>query len=112
LAKLPNADKAIIEAGKLKDYILSPVHPVGRFKAAFFRKLGYSFANWEVLEQHLRDLILTEDFTKTEEIHYGKKFIIEGQLECPSGEKVKVVTVWVILEGDNIPRFVTVYPGG
>jgi len=25
---------------------------------------------------------------------------------------VKVVTVWVILEGDNIPRFVTVYPGG
>jgi len=51
-----------------------------------------------VLEQHLRDLILTEDFTKTEEMHYGKKFIIKGQLECPSGEKVKVVTVWVILE--------------
>jgi len=45
-------------------------------------------------------------------VRYGKKFIIEGQLECPSGEKVKVVTVWVILEGDNIPRFVTVYPGG
>jgi hypothetical protein len=45
-------------------------------------------------------------------MRYGKKFIVEGQLERPSGEKVKVVTVWVILEGDNIPRFVTVYPGG
>lgn len=112
MARLPNAEKAIIEAGKLKDYILSPVHPVGRFKATFFQKLGYSIANWEVLDQHLRDLILTEDLAKIEEMHYGKKFIIEGQLECPSGKKVKVITVWVILKDENIPRFVTVYPGG
>ena len=111
MAKLPNADKAIIEAGKLKDYILSPVHPVGRFKAAFFQKMGYSIANWEVLEQNLRDHILTEDVTNTEETPYGEKFTIKGWLECPKDEKVKVVTVWVILEGDNIPRFVTVYPG-
>ena len=112
MARLPNTEKAIIEAGKLKDYILSPVHPVGRFKAAFFQKLGYSIADWKLLERHLRDLILREDLAKTEEMYYGNKFIIEGHLECPSGEKVKVVTVWVILKGENIPRFVTVYPGG
>jgi hypothetical protein len=111
LARLPNAEKAVIDSGKLKDYILSPVHPVGRFKAAFFQKFGYSIANWEVLEQHLRDLILAEDVIKTEESPYGKKFIVQGQLKCSTGEKVKVVTVWVILKVESIPRFVTVYPG-
>ncbi len=47
MARLPNAEKAIIEPGKLQDYILSSAHPVGRFKAAFFQKLGYSVRNWE-----------------------------------------------------------------
>ena len=109
---LPNAEKAIIEENKLRDYILSPTHPVGRFKAAFFQKLGYSLSNWEALEHQLRKVVLSEEISKVEEIRYGTKFIIEGQLECPSGEEVKVITVWVILKGENIPRFVTVYPGG
>jgi hypothetical protein len=112
LTKLPNADKAIIEARKLRGYILSPTHPIGRFKAAFFQRLGYSTANWEALEQHLRELVLTEEVAEIEDMRYGKKFVIEGLLKCPSGETVKVVTVWVILKDEDIPRFVTVYPGG
>ena len=40
--KLPNASGAIIEPAKLRDYLLSPAHPVGRFKAPFFVALGYS----------------------------------------------------------------------
>ena len=37
MMKLPNADKAIISSEKLRDYILSPIHPIGRFKAAFLK---------------------------------------------------------------------------
>lgn len=44
--KLPERDRAIIDAEKLRDYLLSPSHPVGRFKAAFFASLGYTQANW------------------------------------------------------------------
>ena len=40
--KLPNASRATIDAAKLRDYLLSPAHPVGRFKAPFFAALGYS----------------------------------------------------------------------
>jgi len=112
LAKLPNAEKAIIDSAKLQDYVLSFAHPIGRFKAAYFQKLGYSAARWEVLERHLRKLVTAEEVSKIEEIRYGRKFIIEGPLECPSGETVKVITVWVILKNEDIPRFVTVYPGG
>jgi hypothetical protein len=107
LARLPNAEQAIIEAGKLQDYILSSVHPVGRFKAAFFQRLGYSIGNWEIFEQRLRELVLSEDVTKVEDTRYGQKFIVEGLLDSLTGEKVQIVTVWVILKGEKIPRFIT-----
>lgn len=48
--KLPNATQAIIDEAKLHDYLLSPAHPVGRFKSAFFRSLGYTQDNRITLE--------------------------------------------------------------
>ena len=112
MTRLPNAEKAVIDSEKLQGYILSFAHPVGRFKAAFFRRLCYSTENWEVFEQHLRDLILSQDVTRIEESRYGQKFIVEGIMVSPAGTKVQIVTVWVILKGESIPRFITVYPGG
>jgi hypothetical protein len=112
LKRLPNADKAIIEDSKLTEYILSPVHPIGRFKAAFFRGLGYTIANREAFKKQLQKLALSENISSTEKIHYGTKFIIEGEIESSTGKSVKVVTIWVILKDEDIPRFVTVYPGG
>ena len=52
---LVNADHAVVDPAKVRDYLLSTVHPVGRFKAALFVGLGYSADQWEVL----RDDILT-----------------------------------------------------
>ena len=39
--KLPNADAATVDDAKVRDYLLSPEHPVGRFKARVFRSAGY-----------------------------------------------------------------------
>ncbi len=52
--RLPNAEKAVIDAEKLRDYLLSPSHPVGRFKAVFFASLGYNQGNWQQFETDLR----------------------------------------------------------
>ena len=112
MAKLPNLERAIINPEKLYGYILSTNHPVGRFKAAFFQKLGYSNENWREFEQSLRNLIFSQEAIEVEESRYGKKYIVEGPFESPSGEIVKIVTVWVILKGKNIPRVITAYPGG
>jgi hypothetical protein len=38
---LPNADRAVVDPAKLRDYLLAAGHPVGRFKARFFVSLGY-----------------------------------------------------------------------
>lgn len=112
MARLPNAEKAIIEAEKLRGYILSSTHPVGRFKAAFFRRLGYSSENCEAFEQSLRDLITTQDAREVQETQYGRKFVVEGTFAGSTGDKVQIVTVWIILKGESVPVFITAYPGG
>jgi len=112
LLRLPNAEKAIIEKEKLTGYILSSTHPVGRFKASIFSKLGYTAGNWEKFEQSLREFILTNDALEVEESQYGKKFVVDSLLGGPSGDSMRIVTVWVILRDESNPRFVTAYPGG
>jgi len=37
---LPNADRAVIDPAKIRDYLLAAAHPVGRFKARFFVSLA------------------------------------------------------------------------
>jgi hypothetical protein len=53
---LPNADRAVVEDAKVRDYLLSATHPVGRFKAVFFVALGFSADRWELLRDTLLDL--------------------------------------------------------
>jgi hypothetical protein len=43
--RLPGGERVIIDPEKLREYVLSRVHPVGRFKAAFFAALGYEIDN-------------------------------------------------------------------
>jgi hypothetical protein len=112
LAKIPNAEKAIIDPEKLHGYLLSATHPIGQYKAAFFEKLGYTTENWEAFEQRLRDLITSYDAREGEQTQYGKKYVVRGPFIAPTGDRVQIVTVWIILEGESVPVFLTAYPGG
>ena len=40
--KVPNNDRASIPIEKIRDYLLSTSHPIGRTKAVFFNKIGYN----------------------------------------------------------------------
>jgi hypothetical protein len=108
--KLPNIDKAVISSDKLRDYLLSRSHPIGRFKAAFFNKLGFSADNWEIMEEALRS-VLEGDAQEKDVTEYGNKYEIRRVITGPSGLSVEIVTVWIILKGENHPRFITAYPG-
>ena len=46
---MPNCSKAVLAPEKLRDYLLSPLHPIGRYKALFFRTLGYDQTSWQQL---------------------------------------------------------------
>jgi hypothetical protein len=109
---LPNADRAEIEPAKIRDYLLSATHPIGRFKARFFRALGFSPDRWEQLEAALRAQHLTQDAEPAASAVAGQKFTIRAILNGPAGQSAIVVSVWFIAAGETVPRFVTAYPGG
>lgn len=109
MAKLPNADKAVIKTEKLLKYLLSAEHTNGKFKAAFFNKFGYTTSNWETFEKDIRKLIQTQDVFESKETEFGEKYIIKGLIKSPSGETIQVLTVWFILKGKDIPQLVTAY---
>ncbi len=91
--KLPRADRAVLDPEKVRDYLLSTSHPVGRFKARFFFNLGYTSSEWEKLEFDLRNLAITEDAVLGQESPYGQKYEVHGSLKGPSGKMVEIVTV-------------------
>ena len=109
--KFPGGDRAVVEPAKLRDYMLSREHPVGRFKAAFFEALGYTQADWRRFERDLRALCRSCDAVEGQASPFGRKFEVRGTLTGPAGRHGDVVTVWVVLVGDDVPRFVTAFPG-
>jgi hypothetical protein len=109
---LPHADRAEIAAEKLRDYLLSSEHPLGRFKARFFSTLGFSAEHWQALESAFRNHHLTRDAESASSSVYGQKFTIRAILTGPSGRSAPVISVWFIRANETVPRFVTAYPGG
>ena len=107
---LPNADRAEIDPAKLRDYVLSGTHPVGRFKARFFRALGFTANGWRQLDTALRTDHVTQPTEPAGTNARGQKFAIRTILKGPAAEAV-VVSVWFVPHGSSVPRFVTAYPG-
>jgi hypothetical protein len=107
--KLPNLDQATVSPEKLRGYLLSSQHATGRFKARFFRGLGYSEENWESLsEEFLR--IAREGEAEQMPSPFGEKYRILGLVEGPNGRSASLVTIWIVNRGESEPRFVTAYP--
>lgn len=109
--RLPAPDLAIVSASKIRDYLLSDSHPVGRFKCAFFVALGYSAARWEELASDLQRHALDNEATATEFTPYGQKYEVRGTVTGPTSRSAIVVVVWIVHHGEDFPRFVTAFPG-
>lgn len=108
--KLPNIDHAFIEDAKIRDYLLSGAHPVGRFKAAFFISLGYTQNEWTRLRDDFLALARKGEALPGGESGFGRKFEVSGMLTGPSGRSVEVLTIWIVGADGVAPRFVTAYP--
>jgi hypothetical protein len=109
--KLPAADRVVIEPAKVRDYLLSREHPVGRFKAVFFESLGYSAEAWQQLEADLRTLAAAGEASLGDRTKYGQKYEVHGTVSGPSGRSARAVTAWIVRWGEDAPRFVTAFRG-
>ena len=109
---LPSAEQAIVEPGKVRDYLLSPEHPVGRGKARFFTALGFRRAEWPALQSALRQLAREGTASVGEATAFGQKYRVRGTIQGPTGRTALVESAWIVLAGETAPRFITAFPGG
>jgi len=111
--KLPNGDRAVVDIAKLVDYSLNPNHPEGKHKArAFEEKLGIGQDDAEFLRQAIQEAISKSDAVEQKPTPYGRRFVVDFQLERGQGViwyKAVVRTAWIIRNDENFPRLTTCF---
>ncbi len=108
---LPYAQLAIVDPSKVRDYLLSASHPVGRFKAAVFTRLGYRQDEWTVLQADLLALARHGTALLGRSSIHGVKYEVSDTLIGPNGRAAVVTTVWLLKHGESTPRLITAFPG-
>ncbi|MGE0685084.1 MAG: DUF6883 domain-containing protein [Candidatus Binatia bacterium] len=108
--KLPNAHLAIVEQGKICDYLLNSDHRFGASKARFFSEFGFRVEAWKVLADALLEQGQQHEVSKVKETGFGPRYEVDGEMQAPDGRRPRVRTVWQIDEGQIVPRLITVYP--
>lgn len=107
---MPHGDEAVVPLPKLTEYLLSDQHPVGGFKAALFRRLGFDQARVRLLEEALLGIARDEEVVEVTTTQHGTKYIVDGEPKVPFGVSVVIRTVWIVEPNQRRPRFVTAYP--
>ena len=102
---------AHIEPAKVRDYLLSVIHPVGRFKAVVFGSLGYRAEEWERLRDDLLALARTTESVAGESSAFGQKYKVSGSLKGPNGREGLFTCVWLAPADNGPARFITAFPG-
>ncbi len=110
--KLPNAERATVDLGKIADYLLNPAHPDNGGKARFFGDIGFSRTDSTALSDALRALAVNGDVVSHTDSRHGRTFVVDGAIQAPRGRNPIVRTVWIVDAGQDVPRLVTAYPGG
>jgi hypothetical protein len=107
--RLPNADEAIVEITKLRDYCLSPTHPRGRHKARVFAAaLGLTADDAETLRDAILLAVQTTDATEAEQDAFGQRYVVDFRMQGPR-INVIVRSTWIVRTGEQNPRLTSCY---
>lgn len=106
---IPNAERAIANEQKVRNYLLNLEHPDGGSKAIWFHSLGYARDAWQLLANDLLAIARDCDEFDTEMTRFGVKYTVVGLIGRPDHRPGSTLAVW-IAEDNDPPRLVTAYP--
>jgi hypothetical protein len=107
--KLPNADRAVVDIRKLRDYCLDPNSPKGRNKARVFKAvLGLTRADADFLRRQLLVAARASDCQPGEADDYGQRYTVDFPLEIAARRR-QVRSGWIVRHNENFPRWTTCY---
>ena len=106
---VPNAERAIIDIRKLRDYCLNPLHDEGKHKARLFAAIGLTANEAEELQTILLQVVKTSEASLGRRDSYGQRYIIDFPLSW-RGKETVIRSGWIIEHGIETPRLTTCYP--
>ncbi|MBI1831407.1 MAG: hypothetical protein HY040_17505 [Planctomycetes bacterium] len=107
--KLPNGDKAFLDARKVADYCLNPDHEDGKHKARLFQELlGFGPDDAPLLLDALKHAASTQEAVPGKGAKYGQRYVVDFELHGPSGSAT-IRSAWIIRVGESNPRLETCY---
>lgn len=106
---IPNADRAVVDIRKLRDYCLNPLHDEGKHKARLFSAVGITTDDAEELRDILLQVVRTYEAQLGRRDAYGQRYIMDFPLERLS-KRIMIRSGWIIEHGLDTPRLTTCYP--
>ncbi len=110
MPRLPNAHQAVVAEAKIARYLLDHDHPDGAPKARFLERFGFSPSRPADLREALLAHVATYDVDVERSTEFGMMYEIVGPLPSPDNRNPTIRTVWIIDDGSEPPRFVTLVP--
>ncbi len=107
--RLPQCDQLNVEVDKVRAYLLNREHAEGGSKAKFFINRGFAPDEPAVMIEALLTHGQNQPVVETNDTKFGKKFVVQCQIETPDGRNPCIVSVWIV-EGEAPPRLVTARP--
>lgn len=107
--QLPNAEQAVADIRKLRDYCLNLASPRGRTKARVFESvLGLTRTDAQELRQQLLRAAAEQECELGEEDEFGQRYTLDFVMETKAG-KAWVRSGWIVRTDEDFPRLTTCY---
>jgi hypothetical protein len=107
---IPNAENAVVDIRKLRDYCLSLEHDDGKHKARLFGSmLGMTAAHAEELRQILLEVVKTNEARSGRQDEFGQRYTLDFTIEWQN-RSATLRSGWIIEHDSAIPRLTTCYP--
>lgn len=107
---IPNADNAVVDIRKLRDYCLNLEHDDGKHKARLFSSiLGMTADNAEELRQILLEIVKVQEAQLGRRDEFGQRYTLDFIIEWQN-RNATLRSGWIIEQGSEIPRLTTCYP--
>jgi hypothetical protein len=106
---LANAEQAIVDIAKLRDYCLNPSHVEGKHKARVFTStLGFTAVDAERLREMILAAVLTHEAKQSVTDEHGSRFTVDFETSGLQGPAI-IRTAWIIDSGETVPRLISCY---
>lgn len=107
---IPNAENAVVDIHKLRNYCLNSEHSIGKHKARLFQSmLGMTAKNIPELHQILLEVIKTHQAKLGRKDSFGQRYTLDFTLKWQN-KSVVIRSGWIIEINSSIPRLTSCYP--